>query len=89
MADTDYDKTRRLAEQAQVDAQLAKAKAQSENARREMQQTRQAIEALRRKAETGDRTSSGGIVMSREDYSRHHAVAIRCFSLDIIAMRSG
>jgi hypothetical protein len=47
----DYDRARRLAEQALVDAQLAEVKASSESAHQAAQQIRRSIEALRREAE--------------------------------------
>jgi len=52
LADEEYEDARRLAEQAQIDAQLAEAKARSENARQMAQQAQQTIEMLRREAET-------------------------------------
>jgi hypothetical protein len=55
LADEKYEDARRLAEQAQIDAQLAEAKARSENARQMAQQAQQTIEALRREAETRGR----------------------------------
>jgi len=55
LADEEYEDARRLAEQAQIDAQLAEAKARSGNAREMAQQTQQTIEALRREAETKGR----------------------------------
>ncbi|HYE34760.1 DUF4398 domain-containing protein [Methylocaldum sp.] len=57
LADEEYEDARRLAEQAQIDAQVAEAKARSENARQMAQQAQQTIETLRREAETrGQRT---------------------------------
>lgn len=55
LAEEEYEDARRLAEQAQIDAQVAEAKARSENARQLAQQAQQTIEALRRDAETRGR----------------------------------
>ncbi|MGE0681967.1 MAG: DUF4398 domain-containing protein [Candidatus Binatia bacterium] len=51
MTAEEYDRARRLAEQAQVDAQFAETKAQAERARQNAEETRKSIEALRREAE--------------------------------------
>jgi cell division septum initiation protein DivIVA len=61
MADKDYEKARRLAEQAQADAQVAEAKARSETSKRMAQEARKTIDTLRREAETqgGGTTGSG------------------------------
>ena len=49
--DDKYDRARRLAEQALVDAELAQAKADSEKAQRQAHQTRDSIDTLRREAD--------------------------------------
>lgn len=49
--DDEYDRARRLAEQAVVDAQLAQAKADSEKAQRSAKQTHDSIDSLRREAD--------------------------------------
>jgi hypothetical protein len=51
LADEEYDQARRLAEQAQVDAQLAEAKAESEAARASAAELEQTINSLRTEAE--------------------------------------
>jgi hypothetical protein len=51
LADEEYDQARRLAEQAQVDAQLAEAKADSEAARASAAELEQTINTLRNEAE--------------------------------------
>jgi hypothetical protein len=51
LADEKYDQARRLAEQAQVDAQLAEAKADSEAARTSAAELEQTINTLRNEAE--------------------------------------
>ncbi|QBQ55029.1 DUF4398 domain-containing protein [Nitrosococcus wardiae] len=48
MAEEDYKKARRLAEQALVDAQLAEAKSQAEIQRQQVEELRKSIEMLRR-----------------------------------------
>src|ERR1044071_7009813 len=49
--DDRYDRARRLAEQALVDAELAQAKADAEKAQRSTRQTRDSIDTLRREAD--------------------------------------
>ena len=65
LADKNYDRARRLAEQAQVDAQAAEARARSAEAKRTTEEARQTIETLRRQAQPqggpGAQTPSGGI----------------------------
>lgn len=51
LADEEYGQARRLAEQAQVDAQLAEAKAESEAARASAAELEQTIDSLRNEAE--------------------------------------
>lgn len=51
MADENYERARRLAEKAQVDAQVAEAKARSGNARQAAREAQQTIETLRREAQ--------------------------------------
>ena len=59
IADKDYEKARRLAEQAQADAQVAEAKARSETSKRMVQEARKTIDTLRREAETQGRGTTG------------------------------
>lgn len=47
----EYEHARRLAEEAQVDAEFADTKAQAERARQTAEETRKSIEALQREAE--------------------------------------
>jgi hypothetical protein len=58
MADENYKRARRLAEEAQVDAQVAEAKARSGSARQTAREAQQTIDALRREAE--ERQGAGG-----------------------------
>lgn len=57
MAEEDYEKARRLAEQALVDAQLAEAKAQAEIQRQGVEELRKSIEILRRELNKGSGSS--------------------------------
>ncbi len=50
MHDDDYEKARRLAEQARVDARLAEAKALAEAAQKSSEETRETIDTLRQEA---------------------------------------
>jgi Domain of unknown function (DUF4398) len=59
MAKEEYVTARRLAEQAQVDAQLAEAKAQSSAALNSAREMRDSIESLRDEADRASRSSSG------------------------------
>lgn len=56
MNQEDYDKARRLAEQAAMDAQVAETKATTEKAKKAVQELRNSIESLRREI---DRAISG------------------------------
>jgi hypothetical protein len=65
MADENYDRARRLAEEARVDAQAAEAKAKSADARRTAQEAQKTIDTLRRETRTpgiapGSGTTDGG-----------------------------
>jgi hypothetical protein len=53
LRDEEWDEAKRLAEQAQVDAQLAEAKAESETEREHAQELEKTIETLRNEAERG------------------------------------
>ena len=53
LRDEEYDQARRLAEQAQVDAQLAEARAESETARENARERERTIETLRDEATRG------------------------------------
>jgi hypothetical protein len=59
MADENYNRARRLAEEAQVDAQAAEAKARAADARRTAQEAQKTMDTLRREMQPSNPTAPG------------------------------
>jgi hypothetical protein len=60
MADENYDRARRLAEEARVDARVAEARAQSAAARRTAEEAQKTIDMLRWQSQTPDQGAPPG-----------------------------
>jgi hypothetical protein len=61
MADENYDRAQRLAEEARADAEVAEAKARSADARRRAGEAQRTIDSLRRETQTPGGPTDGGV----------------------------